>query len=80
MTRNQSHTPIEQKLRFSLWLAALCAGLAGCVDLSPGLVRDDDRNTPRYKKDVREYERLGCDHQTATQKADNDVLWQNWNR
>ena len=68
------------KLRFSLWLAALSAGLAGCADVSSGLVHDDDRNTPRYKKDVREYERLGYDHQTATQKADNDVLWQNWNR
>ena len=61
-------------------LAALCAVVTGCMDLTSCMVHSNDRNTPRYKKDVREYETQGCTHDEATHKADLDVLWQNWDR
>jgi hypothetical protein len=64
----------------SFVFAAVCVVMTGCIDPTPYMVHDDDRNTPRYKKDVREYERQGYTRDQAKSKADNDVLWQNWDR
>jgi hypothetical protein len=63
-----------------LFCAAACAAVTGCIDFTSSMVHDDDRNTPRYKKDVAAYERQGYTLDEATRKADSDVLTQNWNR